>query len=91
MITTRPDNSDTDRPKLVADIDNGDLEGLNRIMEKYGFVDHQAALRFAMVVLLDAEDNRVYVKKDGNTTVLQPNDNLVKRGESQEQQPDGSE
>jgi hypothetical protein len=87
MITTQPDNSDAATPKLIAEIDNGDLEGLNRIMDKYGFVDHQAALRFAMVVLLDAEDNRVYVKKDGTTTVLQPNDNLVK----QENTPDGRE
>jgi hypothetical protein len=79
MITTRPDNSDPNKPKLIADIDNGDLQGLDRIMEKYGFVDYQAALRFAMVVLLDAEDNKVYVKKDGSTTVLQPNDKLINR------------
>ncbi len=79
MITTHEDKSNPKNPKLIADIDNGDLEGLKRIMDKYGFIDHQAALRFALVILLDAEGNKVYVKKDGNMTVLQPNDNLIKQ------------
>ena len=84
MIITRADNSNPEKPKVIADIDNGDLEGLDRIMEKYGFGDYQAARRFAMVVLLDAEDNKVYVKKNGSTTMLQPNDNLINRSDTKE-------
>lgn len=78
-IRVTPDNSDPNDPKMNLVINNGDLEGLNRIMNKYRFVDQQAALRFAMVTLLDAEDNKVYVRKGGVTTVLQPNDNLLKK------------
>lgn len=88
MIITKRDDSTPDKPKLTAAIDNGDLQGLDQIMEKYNFVDYQAALRFAMVVLLDAEDNKVYVKKEGATTVLQPNDQLLKHENTKEQASD---
>lgn len=79
MAILSEDSSTADHPEQTLKIDNGDLEGLSRVMDKYGFIDHQAALRFAMVALLDAEDNRIYVKKENGMNVLQPNDKLVNK------------
>lgn len=93
MIKSR-DTSTPNHPERELLVDNGDLEGLNRIMDKYSFVDHQAAIRFAMVVLLEADDSKkVYVMKDGVITALQPSDNLISNTQSEDNtdKPDGTE
>lgn len=59
-------------------IDNGDLQGLNDVLSTYGFVSYEALLRYALVALLQTEDNRLYIKKNGEITRLNPSDKLFR-------------
>lgn len=71
------DDSSTDT-SLVLKIDNGDLQALNTALERYRFVDIEALIRYALVALLESEDNRLYIKKNNETVTLRPNENLIK-------------
>ena len=67
------------KPLGIAEINNGDLEALKEVMEQYGFVNQEALLRYAMVALINASDNRLYVKKDGNTLAVNVSPSLIKK------------
>lgn len=56
-------------------MDNGDLRALVEVIEKFGFVDEQAALRFA---LLKAEKNVIYVDQGDKKVVLSPSSSILK-------------
>lgn len=72
------DNSNAQDPKKVLTINNGDLQALNTVLERYGFVNVEALLRYALVGLLESEDNRLYINKNGEKVVLKPNENLLR-------------
>lgn len=63
---------------VKIDIDNGDLEALTQVIKKYGFVDEQALIRYALVALLNTDDNNLYVKKGDRVAALKVNENLLK-------------
>lgn len=68
------------KPKGTIGIDNGDLEALKQVMEQYGFVNQEALLRYALVALLNAPDNKLYVKKeDGNILAMKVAESLIKK------------
>ena len=68
------------KPEGIITIDNGDLEALKQVMEQYGFVNQEALLRYSLVALLNAPDNKLYVKKeDGNILAMKIADNLIKK------------
>lgn len=71
------DNSDSNDPKKILTINNGDLQALNSALERYRFVNLEALLRYALVGLLESEDNRLYINKNGEKVVLRPNENLI--------------
>jgi hypothetical protein len=58
--------------QLELSVNNGDLQALNEVITKYGFVDEEAALRFALYVLLKAEQNAVYVKEGSRIVSVTP-------------------
>ena len=61
-------------------INNGDLEAMKQIMEEYGFVDQEALLRYALVALISASDNNLYIKNDsGNIVALKIAERLIKK------------
>ena len=64
--------------KIELTIDNGDLQALNQIIEKYNFKDDEAALRFALYVLLRSENNTVSVEEGGKKVNLVPSEKLIK-------------
>lgn len=67
-------------PERVAlEIDNGDLEAVKTVMEQYGFVNEEALLRYVLVSLLNATDNRLYVKRNGNIVAMNIADMLLKK------------
>lgn len=68
--------------KITLELDNGDLEALSTIVDQYSFKDFQAALRFALVVLLKASGDVVYVKEGDNKVALTPSDSLLKPRDS---------
>lgn len=64
--------------KLVLDIDNGDLQALNEVIEKIRFIDEQATIRFALFALLKAEKNVLYVDQGDKLVVLTPSSTVIK-------------
>jgi hypothetical protein len=69
-IVKRPETTDQ---MLVLGFDNGDLQAVREVIEKFHFLDEQAALRYVLFVLLNAEKNVVYVDKGGKILVVNPN------------------
>lgn len=70
---------DDGKPEAVLNIDNGDLQALKDIMEQYGFIDVQALIRYALVALLRASDNKLYIKRDDDgITALNVSSELIK-------------
>jgi hypothetical protein len=66
-------------------IDNGDLQAIKEVIEKYNFIDEQAALRFALFALLKAEKNVIYVDEGEKKVMLTPSATVVKPPRSDEQ------
>lgn len=71
------DGINEDQQRMLK-LDNGDLKGLREVIEKYGFKDEEAALRFALLVLLKAEDNAVWVVENDGPSRYVPTENLLK-------------
>jgi hypothetical protein len=67
------------KDSIEITVDNGDFQALVKIREKWGFKDHESSLRFAIAVLMLAEDKIVYVGKDGKDG-LRPNSSLLEEG-----------
>lgn len=69
--------------KGTISIDNGDLQAMKDIMEQYHFIDEQALMRYALVALLRASDNQIYVRDDnGNIVAMKLVEGLTKKPES---------
>lgn len=66
-------------PKKEAfEFDNGDLQAVESLMNKYHFIDEQAMFRFALVILLRAEKNGVYIDEDDKKVFITPSESIVK-------------
>lgn len=76
-MAIQKDDSSTNS-NLVLKIDNGDLQALNSVLSKYRFINEEALIRYALVALLESEDNRLYAKKNNETVALRPNENLIR-------------
>lgn len=63
--------------QLDLEVDNGDLEALKQVIAKYHFTGEEAALRFALIVLLNTENNNVYIDKNGQVVKITPNPSLI--------------
>lgn len=63
--------------KISLEMDNGDLQALKAVITKYNFKDEEAALRFALFVLLNAEKNVVYVDEGEKKVALSPAQKLI--------------
>ena len=63
----------------VLHIDNGDLQAFRDVMEQYGFVNQEALVRYALVALLSAGDNKLYVKKDENIVAMNVAEKNIKK------------
>jgi len=71
----------TDSPpeQTELSINNGDLQALNEVLEKFGFADEQAALRYALFALLKAEKNVLYVDQGEKIVRLAPTNTIVQK------------
>ncbi|MFZ5391858.1 MAG: hypothetical protein ACOZAR_01555 [Patescibacteria group bacterium] len=67
---------------MKLSIDNGDLQALKDVVDKFGFVDEQAMLRFALFALLKAEKNVLYVDEGEKKVVLTPSQQLIKQNDT---------
>ena len=48
---------------LTITLTNGDIDLFNQAIEKYNFIDGQAMLRFALSLLIIAEDKEIKINK----------------------------
>lgn len=70
------------KEELLIAIDNGDLKALKEIVEKWGFIDVESALRFALGVLVVAgDDKKIHVSQKGIDRNVVPADSLLKQKE----------
>lgn len=89
MAIAKDPNSTENQIKLT--IDNGDLQGLKEAIDKFHFIDEQAALRFALFALLKAEKNVLYVDEGDKKVVLAPSRQSMKPANpADEQQQEAS-
>lgn len=58
--------------RLRLDVDNGDLEKLNQVIEKWNFRDYQSLMRFAISIMIVTEDNTLGIKSNGNIQPITP-------------------
>lgn len=61
------------------DVSNGDLNALGEIIKKWNFKSEAEALRFALAVMRQAEDEVVYVDQGGKKVGLTPSDDLLNK------------
>ena len=73
------EKNDAGIAKGTISIDNGDLQALKDVMEQYHFIDEQALMRYALVALLRATDNQVYVRDNGNIVAMKLVEGLIKK------------
>lgn len=71
-------NEEKGSEKISLAIDNGDLEALTEVMEKYRFVNEEALFRYVLFVLLKAEKNTLYIDEGDKKVALSPADRLLK-------------
>ena len=64
-------------PGILLNVDNGDLEALESIKDKWKFKDKESVLRYALAVMSQATDPILYIEKEGIKTGLSPNPNLM--------------
>lgn len=81
-ISYREQDNTSGLPVGILEIDYGDLEALKTVMEQYNFVDQQALLRYALVALLRADDNKLYIKQAGSIVSLNVSEELIKKSDS---------
>lgn len=65
-------------PSITITVDNGELKALNTIEAKWNFQDKESFLKFAFSVFLRAEDNKIWVKSEGNPRQIEPIRELLK-------------
>ena len=63
--------------KITLEIDNGDKEKLEKVLEKWNFKDHQSLFRFAISILYLTEDNTLWINEKGEPNKIQPSDDLI--------------
>lgn len=65
---------------LQVEFNNGDLNALNEIKNKWRFKDLESVLRFGLAVLTIAESGKLFHEKtDGKTERFEPMDDLVEK------------
>jgi hypothetical protein len=72
---------------LHLSVDNGDLEKLEKALEKWSFKDYQSLIRFSVSVLLLAEDKSIAIKMQGMQKEIQPAQDLLKSSEAEHGSP----
>lgn len=68
--------------KLILEIDNGDLEKLDKALNKWNFKDYQSLLRFAVSVFILSDNNSISMQMDGVQQTITPAPDFLKSDEN---------
>lgn len=64
-------------------IDNGDRENMNKVLAKWNFKDEESFIRFVTSILLDTQDNAIYIQRNFAPTKVTPAPHLLNSATSQ--------
>ncbi len=64
--------------KLILEINNGDRENLEKVLKKWNFKDEESFIRFVSSILLDTQDNAIYIQRNFAPTKVSPALHLLK-------------
>jgi hypothetical protein len=64
---------------LSLEIDNGDLQKLDEVINKWKFVDYQSFMRFTVSIMLKTERNILYIDVNNHPQGIIPADHLIKK------------
>lgn len=67
--------------KLILEIDNGDSEKLSIALEKWNFKDIQSYWRFCLSVLIETENNGLWIESNGIPERIMPAKHSLKDGQ----------
>lgn len=71
-----------DSEKIILEVNNGDYQALQDLVNEWKFADESSALRFALAVLVQAKNKTVFIDDDsGKKTALSPGESLLKKEE----------
>ena len=59
-------------------VNNGDLEKINQVIEKWNFRDYQSFIRFAVSIMLVTKSTSITIQTDTGATPVVPNPSLLK-------------
>lgn len=84
-LSISPTPTAEEPPKKHYEINNGDLEALNTVVDKWNFKNIESALRFAVAVLVKSADSKEinYTDTNKNDIALVPGDSLLKEQQSE--------
>ena len=81
IIKVSNPNGETEDKKNTFSFDNGDLQGLKEAIEQYNFVNEEALFRFVLFILLQAENNAIFIEQGGLKKQVNPNPSSIKKPE----------
>lgn len=67
--------------KLILEIDNGDSEKLSIALEKWNIKDIQSYWRFCLSVLIETENNGLWIESNGVPVRIMPAKHSLKDGQ----------
>ena len=65
------------KDSIVINVDNGDLKALDDIEKKWNFKDKESLLKFAMAVMLKADNSIVKISIGGEEIEVSPKPDLL--------------
>ena len=78
-IQEQSDNTDSQDPKVILTISNGDLKALKSVVDDWQFKDNASVLKFALAVLSQALNKTVFIDNGGGGKIgLKPTEALKK-------------
>ncbi len=69
---------------LTITLTNGDIDLFNQAIEKYNFTNGEAMFRFALSLLIIAENKEIKIRQNGMLVDIAPNKDLIKKAGSNE-------
>ena len=58
-------------------IDNGDRENMDKVLSKWQFKDEESFIRFVTSILLDTQDNSIYIQRNFAPAKVTPAPHLL--------------
>ena len=74
-------NGEAEDKKISLSFDNGDLQAIREAIEQYNFINEEALFRFALFILLQAENNNIFIEEGGLKKQVAPNISLLKKSD----------